>query len=65
MSEEQCSTFIVIALVVALLCAFFSIPANANGYHYHRPNYTQVGKDCIVSYDGSSRLLRNTKCPEN
>lgn len=27
-------------------------------------HYTQVGKDCVVSQNGSARVARNTKCPK-
>lgn len=26
--------------------------------------YTQVGKDCVVSSNGSARVARNTECPK-
>lgn len=26
--------------------------------------YTQVGKDCVVSANGSARVAHNTKCPD-
>lgn len=52
--SDQIKTTVMI--VVMLMLSTFSALAT--------PRYTQQGKDCIVSDNGSARVAHNTKCPE-
>lgn len=51
-------------LIAGVCVCLVSYAASAQTTVRGNVKYTQVGKDCVISSNGSARVARDTQCPK-